>query len=78
MTHLTAREEQIVRAICRGEHAKHIASGMGISVKTVRNHLSHIYSKLEVYDRVGLVLWVARHGLIDDIGSRGVSEEQSA
>jgi two-component system response regulator DegU len=37
---------------------------MGISEKTVRNHMSHIYDKLDVRDRSGALLYAMRKGLV--------------
>lgn len=33
--------------------------------KTVRNHISNIYEKLHIYDRIQAVLYAIREGLVD-------------
>jgi DNA-binding NarL/FixJ family response regulator len=60
---LTQRELQILSMLARGMAAKEIARSVHISEKTVRNHLSHIYSKLGIFDRSQLILWAIRKGL---------------
>ena len=44
---------------------------MSISEKTVRNHVSNIYKKLHIYDRLGAILYAFREGLIDTDGIEG-------
>jgi DNA-binding NarL/FixJ family response regulator len=60
---LTQRELQILSMLARGMAAKEVARAVHISEKTVRNHLSHIYSKLGIFDRSQLILWAIKKGL---------------
>ena len=62
---LTAREVEVLKMIASGMPNKRIAYKLGISEKTVRNHISHIYEKLEIYDRSQAVLYAVRKGLVD-------------
>jgi DNA-binding NarL/FixJ family response regulator len=62
---LTAREMEMLVLIARGLLAKEIARTLAISEKTVRNHISSIYRKLNIYDRAQLVIYAMRKGLID-------------
>lgn len=62
---LTDREMEIITALSRGRANKEIARDLGISEKTVRNHVSNIYKKLHVYDRLGAVLYAIREGIVD-------------
>ena len=62
---LTDREMEMVLLIARGMLAKEIARTLAISEKTVRNHISTIYRKLNIYDRSQLVIYAMRKGLID-------------
>ena len=62
---LTAREMEMLVLIARGMLAKEIARTLAISEKTVRNHISAIYRKLNIYDRSQLVIYAMRNGLID-------------
>jgi DNA-binding NarL/FixJ family response regulator len=62
---LTRREMEVLRMIANGATNKQIARQLGIVNKTVRNHLSHIYEKLELVDRSHAVLWAVRTGIAD-------------
>ena len=46
---LSAREREVLRAIAAGRPNKEIASKLGISVATARNHVQHILQKLGVH-----------------------------
>ena len=62
---LTAREIEILKLIATGKPNKQIAYTLKISEKTVRNHISHIYEKLEIYDRAQAVLYAVRKALVE-------------
>ena len=62
---LTAREVQILQLLANGMPNKQIAHRLGISEKTVRNHVSNIYQKLGIYDRAHAVIYAIRKGLIE-------------
>jgi pimeloyl-ACP methyl ester carboxylesterase/DNA-binding CsgD family transcriptional regulator len=53
---LTAREREILEFVAQGQHNIKIAKRLGISEKTVRNHVSTIFSKLGVDGRVQAVV----------------------
>lgn len=53
---LTDREQEIVKWVIQGRTNKEIASGLGISDKTVKTHLSNIFGKLKISRRLQLVL----------------------
>ena len=61
---LTSREQEVLDALAAGQSNKEIASQLGISDKTVKVHVSHILSKLGVYDRTQALLAAAKLGLI--------------
>ena len=60
---LTARERQVARAVARGHSNREIARGLGVKEQTVKNHLSAIYAKLGVRNRLALALEAHRAGL---------------
>ena len=62
---LTERELEVVRALARGKSDRQIATALGISEKTVRNHTSNIYRKLHIFDRTQAVIYAVREGVID-------------
>ncbi|MEN3185983.1 MAG: response regulator transcription factor [Atribacterota bacterium] len=57
---LSERELEIVRLVIRGMGNKEIAEKLFISESTVKNHLSRIFQKLGVKDRVELALLAAQ------------------
>lgn len=61
---LSDREKQIIRLIGKGAKNKDISEELCISETTVRHHLTSIYSKLGVSDRLELLVYAHRNGLI--------------
>jgi DNA-binding NarL/FixJ family response regulator len=57
---LTAREEEVLQMVIAGLANKAIAEGLGITERTVKAHLTHIFARLGVRDRTQAALWVAR------------------
>ena len=62
LARLTARERELIRAVVANPSAKYIAVGekLGISEHTVHNHLSNIYSKLGLINRLDLLVFALR------------------
>ena len=60
---LTTRERNVLDAMCAGASTAQIADRLGLSAKTVRNHISNILTKLEVVDRTQAVLKAREAGL---------------
>jgi DNA-binding NarL/FixJ family response regulator len=60
---LTDREHEILALIAEGQSNSEIAEQLHISLKTVRNHVSNIYNKMQVTDRVQAVLRAREAGL---------------
>lgn len=60
---LTARELEILNLLAHGKNNQEIAGQLVISSKTVRNHLSNIFSKLQVVDRVQAIIRAREAGL---------------
>src|SRR2546426_8931362 len=60
---LTRREMQVIGALVDGQTNKDIAATFNISEYTVKHHLTNIYDKLGVYNRVELVLFAINRGL---------------
>ncbi|MGD1275910.1 MAG: LuxR C-terminal-related transcriptional regulator [Tepidisphaeraceae bacterium] len=55
---LSARQAKIVDLILQGKKDKEIAKELGLSKYTIRTYLNRIFSRLEVTDRLGLVVKV--------------------
>lgn len=62
---LTSREIEILKLLAGGMANKQIAFKLKISEKTVRNHVSNMYEKLNIYDRSQAVLYAVRKGLVE-------------
>jgi len=60
---LTEREQEILTLIARGHSNPDIARRLVISLKTVRNHVSNIFSKLQVTDRAEAIMRARDAGL---------------
>lgn len=61
---LTQRELEVLQLAAKGLSNKEIAHRLVISEKTVKNHTSNIFSKLQVNDRTQAILYGLRKGLI--------------
>ena len=61
---LSVRETEVLTLAASGFTHKEIAAQLGISTRTARNHLTHIYSKLGIHDRAQAALHAARLGLV--------------
>ena len=60
---LTARERQIVSAVVNAYQNKEIAEKFAISEKTVKHHLTNIFNKVGVSNRLELALFAVHHRL---------------
>jgi DNA-binding NarL/FixJ family response regulator len=63
---LSEREREVLGLMARGMSNGEIARKLVVSPKTVRNHVSNVFSKLQVTDRVEAVLRARRAGLGTD------------
>lgn len=61
---LTSREMEVVAMIGQGLNNRDIAAQMCISEATVQRHLSTIYSKLQIEDRLNLAIYAYRKKLL--------------
>jgi DNA-binding NarL/FixJ family response regulator len=61
--HLSARERQVLALVARGLQNKLIARELGISEKTVKAHLTTVFQRIGVTDRVGAALWARERGI---------------
>jgi DNA-binding NarL/FixJ family response regulator len=64
---LTDREREILQLIVQGRSNHEIATQLVLSLKTVRNHVSNIFSKLHVVDRTEAILRAREAGLRVDV-----------
>lgn len=62
---LTAREREVLRGFARGENPKALADRLGVSAKTVQNHLSILKDKLGLQEPAELVHYAIKHGYVE-------------
>jgi two-component system, NarL family, response regulator LiaR len=60
---LTQREKQVLRLLSKGRRNQEIATELGLSVRSVGNHLAKIYNKLHIHGRSEAVLYAIRTGI---------------
>lgn len=61
---LTRRELEVLKLLAVGMYNKEIAKKLNISERTVKNHVSNIFKKLEVTDRTQAAVFAIRNNLI--------------
>ncbi len=61
---LTRREREVLQLLARGRSNKRIAFELGISEKTVKTHVGHLFAKLGVTDRTQAALLAVQRGLV--------------
>lgn len=62
---LTSRQLDVLRAVAGSQTNRQIAAALGISEDTVKQHLTTVFDKCGVSNRVELALFAVRNGLID-------------
>jgi len=62
--HLSPREVQIISGVLLGKSNKDIASKFGISENTVKHHLTHVFEKLGISNRLELALLGTNRGML--------------
>jgi DNA-binding NarL/FixJ family response regulator len=60
---LTEREMEVIALVAEGRRNKQIGERLFISEKTVRHYLTSIFDKLEVSDRLALMIYAYQYGL---------------
>jgi len=68
---LTDREREILDLVARGRSNAEITASLGVSPKTVRNHVSNVFSKLQVRDRAEAIVRAREAGLGGEGGHGG-------
>lgn len=68
---LTPREHEVLELIARGRTNPDIARTLGLSAKTVRNHVSNLFAKLQVADRAQAIVRARSAGLGVDPSAEG-------
>jgi DNA-binding NarL/FixJ family response regulator len=61
---LTPRELDVLRLVGRGATNAEIADGLIVSEATVKSHIGHIFTKLDLRDRAAAIVFAFDHGLV--------------
>jgi DNA-binding NarL/FixJ family response regulator len=61
---LTPRERDVLRLIGRGASNTEIADSLFVSEATVKSHIGHIFTKLDLRDRAAAIVFAFDHGLV--------------
>lgn len=62
---LTKREMEIIKLLVAGMYNKEIADKLNISEKTVKNHISSIFKKINVSDRTQAAVYAIKNNLVE-------------
>lgn len=61
---LTNREVEVIKFIAKGMLNKEIATALGISERTVKNHISNIFKKIDVGDRTQAAVFAIKNNVV--------------
>ncbi len=63
---LSPSELRVLQLLMAGRTNQEIATARGCDIRTVKAHLSNVYSKIDAHSRLEAVLWAQRRGLTPD------------
>ena len=75
---LTWRETEVVSAILSGSTNKNIASQLSISEETVKHHVTNVFRKFKVSNRLELALYAAQTGLLAQLTETPLSADSDS
>lgn len=64
LAELTQRERDVLTLVARGAANHEIAATLHISEATVKSHIGHIFTKLDLRDRPSAIVFAYEHGLV--------------
>jgi DNA-binding NarL/FixJ family response regulator len=74
---LTTQEYRVLALVAQGLRNARIAHELCISIRTVENHLYHIFDKLGVASRTEAALYAFQMGLLSTTEMSGISHEKN-
>jgi DNA-binding NarL/FixJ family response regulator len=77
-TMLSFREMEVLDCVAHGLSNKEIASELFVSEQTVKNHMTSVFKKMEVEDRVQALLFAVRHGWVTFAQPRSHTPERTS
>jgi DNA-binding NarL/FixJ family response regulator len=72
---LTEQERAVLALLALGHRNARIADELSISVRTVENHIYHIFHKLGVSSRIEAALCALRNDLVSNTKMSGISQD---
>ena len=72
---LTEQERAILALLAMGQRNARIADELSISIRTVENHLYHIFQKLGVSSRIEAAIYALRNGLFSNSEMSGIAQD---
>ena len=75
ISQLTEQERAVLALLASGQRNARIADELCISIRTVENHLYHIFQKLGVSSRIEAALYVLRNDLDSNSEISGITQD---
>ena len=75
ISQLTEQERAVLALLASGQRNARIADELCVSVRTVENHLYHIFHKLGVSSRIEAALYALRNGLDSNSEISGITQD---
>lgn len=75
ISQLTEQERAVLALLVSGQRNARIADELCISIRTVENHLYHIFHKLGVSSRIEAALYALRNDLVSNSEISGITQD---
>jgi two-component system NarL family response regulator len=75
ISQLTEQERAVLVLLALGRRNARIADELSISIRTVENHLYHIFRKLGVSSRIEATLYALRNDLVSNSDMSGITQD---
>ena len=75
ISQLTEQERAVLALLALGQRNARIANELSISIRTVENHLYHIFHKLGVSSRIEATLYALRNDLVSNSDMSGITQD---
>ena len=75
ISQLTEQERAVLALLALGQRNARIADELSISIRTVENHLYHIFHKLGISSRIEAALYALRNDLVSNSELNGTTQD---